>query len=278
MTRRALILVLAVLCGGLTLSPAAQAHAYLQGDYYATLQDVLGDFDDQLDSLFTTYTGCASWSTSCTGTWGPQTAAWTLVIGQNQPYWDGNADHGAVISPAWAAQTKGVNDWKSFTMLEEILRTDTCLAGIGLDAINTIRSTFAANIAKPMPQISVSNVRVRATVNYIVSIDLDTTVTITTNATNTLCAKVTLVGNTCFDVFIDPLETLVDDANPVLDDSIRNMAAAYMTIGDYRGVYYWKSFMGRVVFSFIQQLLPGLLAGIGKSDDGIQAMLWKETL
>jgi hypothetical protein len=268
MTRRALILVLAVLCGGLTLAPAAQAHAYLQGDYYATLQDALGDFDNQLDALFTTYTGCPSWSTNCTGTYGPQTAVYSLVVGQNGPTWDGTADHGAAISPAWAYSAKGVNDWKSFTMLEEVLRTDTCLAGIGLAAVNTIRSTFAANLAKPMPEMTVMGVRVRADVTYVIGITLDTYVNITTGATNTLCETVTLIGNTCFDVDIEPLEQLVDSANERLDDTVRNMTAAYMTVGDYRGVYYWKSFMGRLAFSFIKELLPGLLAAIGKSDDG----------
>jgi hypothetical protein len=57
---------------------------------------------------------------------------------------------------------------------------------------------------------------------------------------------------------------LLAEAHPQLDLALANLTAAYMTLGDDRAVSYWYAFMGRMSLSFVQELLPGLLEGIGK--------------
>ena len=254
----------AAVCALLVLvAPFAGAHPYLQSDYWANFQALAADMPAQLDALMTQYVGCNLWSTNCNS----QTAVYTSVVGQNGAGWVGS-DHGAVNTPAWAYAAAGMTNDNRFALLEAVLNTGACLDGLSLSNVNLIRNTFAANRDKPMPNVTVTNVRLTGKVNYYISLSIDETISIVTGQNNRLCVDTGIAGTQCFDVDVPSMESLLDDANEKLDDALRNLCAAYMTVGDSRGVLYWQSFMGRLGFTFLNELLPGLLNNIGKSDDG----------
>ncbi|HOC74169.1 MAG TPA: hypothetical protein PKL54_15245, partial [Candidatus Hydrogenedentes bacterium] len=210
----------AILCAAVLLPLPARAHPYLHSDYWADFQSLLGDLPTQLDALLTTYVGCPLWSTDCNS----QTAIWSQVAGQQGPAWIG-ANHGSGGSPSWAYTGAGIPEQDRFALLESVVNPAACVDGLSPAAVSAVRGTFAANRAVMMPEIAVGNVRLTGTVNYVISLNLDETVTIVTGARNTLCVDtgIPFVGTTCLDVDVPPLEQLLDDANERLDDGLRNM-------------------------------------------------------
>ncbi|MBP9003394.1 MAG: hypothetical protein KBH78_07235, partial [Candidatus Hydrogenedentes bacterium] len=242
----------------------ALAHPYLHGDYWTSLEALATDMPNQLNGLMQQYVGCPLWSTSCNS----QTAVYLSVAGQDGPYWIG-ADHGNSGGPNWTYTGTGVPEQAEMAMLDAILNPGACIDGLPMTTVNAIRNAFAANRGVPMPEITVTNVRITGNVHYIIDVGVDETVTITTGARNQLCANAPIIGRTCFDVDVPPMEQLLDDAFASMDEAIRNMTAAYHTIGDSRGVNYWYAFMGRLGFTFLKELLPGLLNNLKQDSDEI---------
>jgi hypothetical protein len=76
------------------------------------------------------------------------------------------------------------------------------------------------------------------------------------------------LGNQCFDV--PPMwkgnGSLLGGVHPKLRDVLVNLNAAYLTLGDARYENYWYAFMGRLALTFVNELLPGLIANM--KDDG----------
>ncbi|HPU96877.1 MAG TPA: DUF5011 domain-containing protein [Candidatus Hydrogenedentes bacterium] len=193
------------------------------------------------------------------------------MVGQNGASWVDGAAHGADRA-TWTYSNPGVPDTAHFALLEEVLKPNACLDGISLNTALAIRNAYNANKALAQSeQLVIRDVQADAS---LLTCTINQRVTITTGAQ--LCVTpsgfICPVGTTCFDV--PPLQQLLDDVDPMFDDMLYNLIAAYMTIGDSRKVDYWYAFSGRLALSFLTDMLSGLLAGIGKSDE---PMLYAES-
>jgi len=263
MKKRAVMLTALAVVGVLLSPVTARAHDYMVSDYWADYQALAADVQGILDAVYTQYAGCALWSTDCNS----KSKVWDDVVGQNGPSWVGGARHGATRTPSWAYSDPGVPDTAHFALLEEVLKPNACLDGIALNTVIAIRNAYNANKALAQSeQLVIRDVQANAS---LLSCTIDQRVTITTGAP--LCVDpegvICPIGNTCFNV--PPLQQLLDDVNVQFDDMLYNLIAAYMTIGDSRKVDYWYAFSGRLALSFLTEMLSGLLAGIGKSDEPV---------
>ncbi|NLF56659.1 MAG: hypothetical protein GX580_03375, partial [Candidatus Hydrogenedens sp.] len=268
MTKRALIAVMVVLAAGLPFTNPAQAQAahLLQPDAggpWNSLQDVQNALPGVLDDMFNTYSDCPLWSTACGGN---PTSISSQVIGQNGPTWSGTADHGAATSPSWAYSAKSVPE-TSYLGLVDRVASGAC-TGLSVATENAIKASWDLNLAKPVPEVALGSTRITANVNYSgTNVNVDHTTTLTTGQENSICATV-LVINTCFPFDVPPMGELLDEADVRLEPALRNMTAAYMTGATPKGVAYWRSFMGKLAFTFVKELLPGILNNLDFKSDG----------
>ena len=276
MTKRALIVVMAVLCGGLALTPVAQAHPYLYygpidgsgntitPEPWASLYDVAAAFDTHVGGMMTPTTGATSGCNLWIGACG-QTAIWTTVPGQAGSSWVGT-NNGTTGGPGWTTGGSGSIDDRKIRMLDEVLSTSSCLDGLPLNTVNAVRAAWTANKNHvPDCEITLNNVRLRA--SYLIC-NLDVTQTISTGGSTqsiSACGLATL-DPTAIPSLWKTDSALLRSANEYIRDAAVNMTAAYMTIGDTRLVNYWYAFMGRFGLVATNQMLPSLLANIGKSD------------
>ncbi len=276
MTRRALIIVMAVLCGGLALAPVAQAHPYLyygpnddagttfNPEPWANLYQVAAAYDTHVGGMMTpttgTTSGCNLWVGACS-----QTAIWTLVAGQQGPSWIGT-NNGTAGGPGWTWSGSGSVDDRKIQMLDEVLSSASCLDGLALNTVNAVRTAFASNRDHVLNcELTLTNVRVRA--SYLVC-SLDETMTISTGgSTKAMSTCGIAIDATAIPSLWKTNDALLRSANAYIRDATVNMTAAYMTIGDTRLANYWYAFMGRFALVATNQMLPSLLAGIGKADD-----------
>ena len=263
MKKRAVMLTALAVVGVLLSPVTARAHAYMVSDYWADYQALAANVQGILDAVYTQYAGCPLWSTDCNA----KSKVWDDVVGQHGPSWVGGARHGATRTPSWAYSDPGVPDTAHFALLEEVLKPNACLDGIALNTVIAIRNAYNANKALAQSeQLVIRDVQVNAS---LLTCTINQRVTITTGAQ--LCVSpsgiICPVGTTCFNV--PPLQRLLNDVNAQFDDMLYNLIAAYMTIGDSRKVDYWYAFSGRLALSFLTDMLSGLLAGIGKSDEPV---------
>jgi len=279
---------------GLALAPVAQAHPYL---YYGpsdgsgntletappagftpwtSLYDIAGNFDTYLGGMMTPtvnpHAGCNLWvSDTCAD--GANTPIWTTVKGQQGPTWLGTSN-GTDGDPSWNYTGSGSNDDVRLRMMDKILDTNfTCYNGVSQDRIDAVRSAFAANITKTLDnEITMYNIRLRASA---LGGTADSTQTITTGGmTGSIPFK--LLGITVYTVTPQQIpnlwkteKSLLRSANAYIRDSAVNMCAAYMTMGDPLVTNYEYALMGTMCVTAINQMLPTLLAGIGKDDGGV---------
>ena len=253
----------------------AGAHDYMIGDNWASLESMAGQAQGILDAMMNEFAGCNLWSTSCNG----QTAIWSTILGQRGPGWTPvggyTADHAASRAAGWAAEQTFVRADYHFAFLEEALKPGACLEGVPPARIQEIRNAFNNNKNRVMStEITLYGVRVQATV---LGCDNDITRDVTTGGTINFGVKAGTPYPICSTVYTvnEGLPSLfgtgnggplLDEAHPQLRDLLANMTAAYMTIGDSRVVDYWYVFMGRLGLTFVSELLPGLIANIGKED------------
>ncbi len=294
-TKRALMAMAAVLCAGLALAPAAQAHPYLYfgpvddaGNTlentppegftpWANLYEVADNFDAYLGAMMTPkvdpHAGCDLWvSDTCAD--GANVPIWTTVKGQQGPSWIGT-NNGTDGAPNWNYTGAGSNDDVRLQMLDKLLDPAfTCYNGVAQDRIDAVRSAFAANVTKTLDnEITLYNVRLRATATIIgVTATADSTQTITTGG-QTAPIPFKIFGSTAYTVTPQDIpnlwktrKSLLRSANEYIRDAGVNMAAAYMTMGDPQVTNYEYALMGTMGVTAINQMLPSLLAGLGKSD------------
>ena len=270
------VVLLGVAAGGF-VAPSAHGHAYMVGDNWGDFPAMAAQAQGILDAMMAEFAGCNLWSTSCNG----QNAIWSTVQGQRGPAWvpinDTNltADHGASRTPGWGPERTFVRADSHWAFMEEVLKPGACMEGVPPGRIQEIRNAFNHNKNRVMStEITVYGVRVRATV---LGCDNDITRDITTGGFINFGIKAGTPYPICSTVYtvnegIPSLfgtgngGPLLNEAHPQLRDLLANMTAAYMTIGDSRIVDYWYAFMGRLALTFVRELLPGLIANIGKSE------------
>ena len=271
-----LVVAITALAVGALYAPAAQAHPYMVGDSWANLEVLAAQAQGIMDAMMTEYVGCNLWSTNCAG----QNAIWTTVVGQRGPGWvpvGGNtADHGA---GRWGNEPTFVRADYHWALLEEALKVGACMEGVPPARIQEIRNAFNANKSRVLTtEITLYGVNVSAEV---LGCDNDFTRNITTGGSISLsieggpfCPTVYTINEGIPSLFGTANGgPLLDEAHPQLRDMLANMTAAYMTIGDSRVVDYWYAFMGRIGLTFVDELLPGILDSIGKSDKSENADL-----
>lgn len=262
------VLLVGVLGMMLGMLPA-QAHEYMVSDNWSDFSSLANAAQGILDAMMTEYAGCNLWSTSCNG----QTAIWSSVYGQRGPGWvpagGYTADHGA---SRWATEPTFVRSDYHWALLEEALKVGACMEGVPPARIQEIRNAFNNNKSRVLStEITLYGVNISATV---LGCDNSFSRNITTGGSISLgieggpfCPTVYNVNEGIPSLFGTANGgPLLNEAHPQLRDMLANMTAAYMTIGDSRVVDYWYAFMGRLGLTFVKELLPGLLSGIGKSD------------
>ncbi|NLV43402.1 MAG: DUF5011 domain-containing protein [Candidatus Hydrogenedentes bacterium] len=268
------VLLVAVLGVTLGMLPA-QAHPYMVGDHWSDFSSLANQAQTIMDAMMTEYVGCNLWSTNCAGS-----AIWTSVVGQRGPGWvpvgGYTADHGA---GRWGVEPTFVRTDYHWAFLEEALKVDACMEGVPPARIQAIRNAFNANKNRVLTtEITLYGVNISADV---LGCDNDFTRNITTGGSISLgieggpfCPTVYTINEGIPSLFSTANGgPLLDEAHPLLRDMLANMTAAYMTIGDSRVVNYWYAFMGRLGLTFVQELLPGILDSIGKSDKSENADL-----
>lgn len=256
----------------------AIAHPYMVGDNWGDYLAMAQAAQGILDAMMSQYAGCPLWTHSCNG----QTAIWATIIGQRGPAWvpidsgTQTADHGASRTPGWGPERTWVRADYHWAFLEEALKPGACMEGVPPARIQEIRNAFNHNKSRVLStEITVYGVRIRATV---LGCDNDVTRDITTGGRINIpiragtpypiCSTVYTVDEGVPSLFGTANDgPLLNEAHPLLRDLLANMTAAYMTIGDSRVVDYWYAFMGRLALTFVRELLPGLVANIGKSAD-----------
>jgi hypothetical protein len=289
MTKRALIAVMAVLIAGLALTPVAQAaHPYL---YYgpidgsgntepettwSSLYQVADNFDEYLGGMMTpttgTTSGCNLWIGQC-----GQPALWQSTAGQQGPTWIGtnNGTTGIIKGAGWAYTGSGSIDDRKISMLDEVLSPASCLDGLILNTINTIRSVQASNLTYTLNnELTLYNIRIQASVSVGT---IDQTQTITTGGSTSpipvtyFLGTLTTIPPQAIPNLWKTDKSLLRAANRYVRDAAVNMSAAYMTIGDARLTNYWQSLMGKMGATAVTVMLPSLLAGIKSDTDTLYA-------
>jgi len=270
------LLGIMVLVAGAFCAPSAQAHPYMVGDNWANFGCSPDRRRGIMDAMMTEYVGCNLWSTNCNS----ETAIWTSVVGQRGPGWvpvgGYTADHGA---GRWGNEPTFVRSDYHWSLLEEALKVDACLEGVPPARVQEIRNAFNANKNRVLAtEITLYGVNISATV---LGCDNNFTRNITTGGSISLsieggpfCPTVYTINEGIPSLFSTANGgPLLNEAHPQLRDMLANMTAAYMTIGDSRVVDYWYAFMGRLGLTFVNELLPGILDSIGKSDKSENADL-----
>ena len=265
------------LAGALAAAPAS-AHDYLLGDNWANLQELAAAMETIMGELMTPTAGpeagCNLWIGEC-----DVPPIWAAVSGQAGPGWIGY-DHGR--NPANNATVgTGILDDHHLALLDAILDPNSCLDGLHPDTVDAVRAAFAANLLTVMDtEMTVQQVRISAELPFPLP-NIDQREDITTGQMKT----VNLAGLYTAEFFVPHLfkdtykedgvtidtRALLSEAHPLLRDALANLGAAYMTIGDTYGVAYLQAFMGRLALSFVVELLPGLLAQLGKDADNPKA-------
>lgn len=269
------VMVLSIVLGCALWTIPAQAHPYMIGDNWSSLEAMAVQAQSVMDGMMTEYVGCNLWSTDCNG----QSAIWASILGQRGPGWTPvggyTADHAASRAAGWSAEQTFVRADYHFAFLEEALKPGACLEGVPPARIQEIRNAFNNNKNRVLStEITLYGVHVEAEV---LGCDNSITRDVTTGGTINfgveagtpypICSNVYTVNEGIPSLFGTANGgPLLDEAHPQLRDLLANMTAAYMTIGDSRLVDYWYIFMGRLGLTFVNELLPGIIANIGKED------------
>ena len=296
LTKSAYAAMAAVLLMGLALAPVAQAHPYLYfgplddagntlettppADFtpWTSLYDVASNFDAYLGGMMTPtiapHAGCDLWvSATCAD--GANTPIWTTVKGQEGPGWIGT-NNGTDGAPNWAYTGSGSIDDRRIRMLDKLLDPAASYSGVPADRVTAIRDAFAANVAKTLDnELTLYNVRIRATASILgLPGSADSTQTITTGG-QTAPIPFKVFGATAYTVAAQDIpnlwktrKSMLRSANGYIRDAAVNMSAAYMTMGDPLVTNYWYALMGTMGVTAVNQMLPSLISGIGKSNTG----------
>lgn len=278
-----IISVLAVIVFLFTAAPA-QAHPYMYFggentiEYWSSLEQLAGEFDNILDDMLIGIIGCARWSTDCQGA---NSAYYRSVPGQDGPYWDGSdgrGDHGTTNTgsgSAWDYASKGAGfkfiDSRCLAMLDAILNPNVH-TNLPPATVNAIRAAFAANIQRAY-NTEITIYGIRASASYLIC-TIDQTMNLPTNSSQ----SINVCGITSLDFDVPSWykpdsvtgkgDPLVESADPRLDDALINLTAAYMTLGGQKMVDYWYAFYGKIIHIIITDLLDDIIADmIGKASN-----------
>ena len=173
----------------------------------------------------------------------------------------------------------GINEDDHFELIARVLNQDTC-SPLPSATETAIQNAYATNRGRLDDfELSVGGNGITGNINAlgcnfdvdIPSVETGTTLSITDGMIegNLICEGV-LEAAVSFPIDVDipslwGNDGLFHDAHPHLEDSLLDIGAALMAIGDTESLNYYRVLVGRVSAAFIKELLPLLLSDL-KSD------------
>ncbi|HPO13591.1 MAG TPA: hypothetical protein PLI09_09115, partial [Candidatus Hydrogenedentes bacterium] len=151
----------------------------------------------------------------------------------------------------------GIYDDDHFAFLQSLLNAEGCTAGLNAAQLNNIRTSFdQMRAAINSFEITLSNIQIR---NGGITVP-NQNISITTGAE--ACID-TLIGEQCFDVpSLWGEDGVLNDADPRLDDYLRDLGAGYTTMGDAQALAYFQGLVAQIVIKYIPILVDNLLADL----------------
>jgi len=193
-----------------------------------------------------------------------------LWISGNPPVWQ---EIPGQVGPEFVAvdnDGNGIDDDDHFDLLAAIINGNDAqvLGNLSSDDVAAIRNAFSSAQSRVRTfEVTLRNIRVDAVALGFV--ELDRTLNVTTG-TEACIDDIPFVGSLCFDVpgLWGP-EGILAEADPLLEQRIANLAAAYMTIGDQAGIDYFQDVLSQVTLSALNALIPSLLAELKSAPGAI---------